>query len=65
MPGDDLKQMLVKRPAKGKTMALAAAGLVGVGLLAYMVSSTGGEKSPERLLDCEDDPYQAGCPLAP
>jgi hypothetical protein len=62
----DVKQIIVRRPARTRTFALVAVGLVSVGAVAAAVSGTfSGHRDPERLLDCEDDPFQPGCPLGP
>ena len=65
MPATGLQRMMVRRPARGKTAALLAVSLVGVGALAALVAGVGDFKNPEDKLDCEDDPYQPGCPLGP
>jgi hypothetical protein len=65
MPSDEFEELLVRRPARGKTIALVAAGLAGIAATAALVSSSGDYRNPERLLDCDDDPHQEGCPLGP
>lgn len=65
MPTVGVKQLLVKRPAKGKTAALIAAGLLGVSAVVILVSGSGDYRNPADLHDCYDDPEAPGCPLAP
>lgn len=65
MQGTEFKQMKVKRMAAGKTAVLLGGAAAGIATFAALVSSTGDHVDPEATLDCEDDPYQRGCPLAP
>jgi hypothetical protein len=65
MPGVGLKQMLVRRSARGRTAALVAAGAVGIAALAALVSGAGDYRNPADRHDCYDDPEAPGCPLAP
>lgn len=65
MPVAGVQRIVVRRPAKGKTAALIVAGTVGVAALAVLISGGSGYFNPADKLDCEDDPYQPGCPLAP
>lgn len=65
IPAATLQKIVVRRRSSGKTAALLVGGALGVAAIAYMVSSSGLFNDPQALLDCEDDPYQPGCPLAP
>jgi hypothetical protein len=58
IPADEVEQILVRRPEKGKTAALVAAGAVGLAATAYLLSGTGGSKNPCRLQssECEERP---------
>jgi hypothetical protein len=65
LPASDVRQILVKRRAGGKTAALVAAGAVCALSVAYLVSGGGVFGNPEDKLDCGDDPDMCGCPNAP
>ena len=65
MPATGVQKLVVRRRSSGKTAALIVSGAFGVAAIAYLISSTGDYNDPQALLDCEDDPYQPGCPLAP
>jgi hypothetical protein len=55
----------VRQMAGVRTAALVTAAAVGAGTFVFLVSGAGRSVNPEDTRDCEDDPYQAGCPLAP
>jgi len=65
IPVASLQKIVVRRRASGKTAALIAAGAVGIAALAAALSSSGDYRNPADRLDCEDDPYQLGCPANP
>ena len=46
MPATDVQQVLVKRPARGRTAAAIAAGTVGAAALVYMLTGSGNYKDP-------------------
>jgi hypothetical protein len=56
MPAADVKQVLVRQPAGGRTAALIAAGALGVTALVYTLSSTGTYRDPCRLGSSECEP---------
>jgi hypothetical protein len=65
IPGDHVRTMLVKRPARKKTIALVAVGIAAVAGTAMMISQQGDHVDPAATLDCDDDPDQVGCPNNP
>ena len=56
MPAADVKQVLMRRRAGGRTAALIAAGAVGAAAMAYLVSNQGAYKNPCDLASSECDP---------
>lgn len=61
MPTANLKQFVIKKPDKGKTTALIVGTAVGIAGFAMLLTSGGAYTNPADLLDCDDDPDQAGC----
>lgn len=58
------QRMQVKRMAAGRTASLVVVSILGAGTFAFLVSSTGTGTDSAATRDCDDDPYQQGCPLA-
>jgi hypothetical protein len=58
IPAGEVRQVVMRAPARGKTAALVAAGVVGVAAGVYILSGTGGTKNPCRLAssECEEAP---------
>jgi hypothetical protein len=52
MPAADLKQVLVERPAPGRTAALIVAGVLGLAVGGYMVASSGAS-APDLQSKCQ------------
>ena len=65
MPASELKRVRMKRAAHGRTIGLVAGIAAASAAAVLLIKSTGGYQNPADKLDCEDDPYQPGCPLAP
>jgi hypothetical protein len=61
MPTANLQKFVMKKPDKGKTTALIIGTTVGVAGVAFLLTSTGLFSDPQSMLDCDDDPDQAGC----
>ena len=54
--------MVVREPARARTVAMVAAGIAGVATFAYLITSTGTEGNTARFnTDCADDPDQPEC----
>jgi hypothetical protein len=60
LPATDVKQVKVKRSAKGKTMALVAASIVGAGALGVVISGLG-SSGRDPGVDCMDVPDDPRC----
>jgi hypothetical protein len=62
LPTSDIKQVVVKRAAKGKTMALVAASIAGGAAIAVVISGAGAR--PKFEVNCDDyDPGEhPDCP---
>ena len=54
LPASDLKKMVVKRPARAKTIALFAAGTATAAVIGYWISGLG-KPSERDLVDCDYD----------
>jgi hypothetical protein len=63
----ELKPQLyrVRQMAGVRTAGLVVASALSVGTFVFLVSGAGSHVNPEDTKDCDDDPYQPGCPLAP
>lgn len=63
LPAASLSKVVTKRPARAKTIALAAAGTVALGAFVWMIA--GGEKyvNPAQFVDCDDDPLLPECQM--
>jgi hypothetical protein len=53
MPMNEVKQVTVRRPARGKTAALIAVGAVGTAVVVYMISGASGNTDPCSLQSSE------------
>jgi hypothetical protein len=60
MPAETVKQVLVRRPATGRTVALVAAGVVGAAAAVILISGSGGGDDPCALAssECEGGPVE-------
>jgi hypothetical protein len=60
-PAANVKQVVVRRPAHGRTLALVAAGVVATGGILYAVTGVG--KSGDMMLQdlCDEDPDAPAC----
>lgn len=54
----------VRRMAGARTARLVVASLLSAGTFAFLISSSGNAPDSGSTRDCDDDPYQQGCPLA-
>ena len=60
LPTSNIKQVVVKRAAKGKTMALVAASIAGAAAIGVLISSVG-EPSERDQVDCDYEPEDPRC----
>ena len=60
LPTASIKQVVVKRSAKGKTMALVAASIAGAAALGVLISSVG-DPSDRDQVDCDYEPEDPRC----
>jgi hypothetical protein len=60
LPATDISQVTVKRSAKGKTMALIAASILGAAALGVAISGIG-DPSPHNDIDCNEFPEEPEC----
>jgi hypothetical protein len=65
IPAADVKQVLQRRRAGGRTGALVAVGALGAFTLAYLIAGSSNVHDPGAYLDCGDNPDQPGCPGVP
>jgi hypothetical protein len=61
VPADDVKQMLVRRPARARTAVLIAAGAIGLAAFTVMMSGKGDVYDPRQQVDCEELPDHPLC----
>lgn len=63
LPASGLAKVVMKRPARARTIALATAGAVGLGAFVWMIAA--GEKyvNPAQFVDCDDDPLLPECQM--
>ena len=61
LPATKVSRVMMRRPARARTIALAAAGTVG--LAAFVWAIAGGEDyvNPAQFVDCDDDPLLPEC----
>jgi hypothetical protein len=63
IPVSELKSMVIREPARGRTILLAAAGTVGVAGLVWLVSGGGNSDNKRFYFDCDDDPELPECTM--
>lgn len=56
MPAAEVEQVLVRRPAHGRTAALIATGALGATALAYLLSGSGTYRDPCSMASSECEP---------
>jgi hypothetical protein len=62
LPAAGLKKMVMKQPARGKTIALFAAGTLVAGGVIWMIAGPNKFNDPKFSAgDCDDDPDLPGC----
>lgn len=60
LPTADVKQVSVRRAARGKTIALIAAGTAGAAAIGVWMSGIG-DRSARDLIDCDYEPEHPDC----
>lgn len=61
-PIDDVKEVQAREPARGRTMALVAAGVVGGAVLLYVAAGHLDSATDTRLSDlCDEQPDDPAC----
>jgi hypothetical protein len=61
LPAQAVRRMTIREPARGKTIALAAAGTIAAAGLIWMVAGGGIFSDPKSGTDCDDDPENPVC----
>jgi hypothetical protein len=61
LPANSVSKVMMRRPARARTIALAAAGTAGLAAFVWMIA--GGEQyvNPAQFVDCDDDPLLPEC----
>jgi hypothetical protein len=63
LPASSLSKVVTKRPARAKTIALAAAGTVALGAFVWMIAGGEDYVNPAQFVDCDDDPLLPECQM--
>jgi len=61
LPAADIKKVVMKRPARAKTIALFAGATVGAAALMYLIAGGNLFSDPKSGNDCDDDPDLPAC----
>lgn len=61
LPTASLQQVVMRRAARGKTIALIAASTAGAAALIVVISGIGSNDDPRFYFDCDDDPLLPEC----
>lgn len=63
LPAASLSKVVTKRPARAKTIGLAAAGTVGLAAFIWAIAGTEKYTNPKQSsgTDCDDDPEHPDC----
>ena len=56
LPAADVRRLVMRAPARGRTAALVAGGALGLAAVVYLVSGGGGSRDPCTLQSSECDP---------
>lgn len=57
----DVSKLVMRQPARAKTIALAAAGTVGLAAFVWMIAGGENYVNPAQFVDCDDDPLLPEC----